>query len=43
MNPSSILLEVEPGRGLNCDTGIHLTTVRNIKVEKADKSRPQYF
>ena len=39
MNASGILIEVEPGRGLHCDTGIHLTTVRNIKEEKEHRPR----
>ena len=28
-----LTLEIEPGRGLHADTGIHLATVRNIKRE----------
>ena len=30
-DPQGIALEIEPGRGLHSDTGIHLTTVVNIK------------
>ena len=33
LNPEGMLIEVEPGRGIHCDTGIHLTTVRNVKHE----------
>lgn len=33
VDPSGIALEVEPGRGLFADAGIHLTTVRNVKHE----------
>lgn len=33
LDPNGLLIEVEPGRGIHCDTGIHLTTVRNIKHE----------
>lgn len=32
-DPKGIRLEIEPGRGIHADTGIHLTTVRNIKIE----------
>jgi len=39
MDAEGILLEVEPGRGLHCDTGIHLTTVRNIKEETENRPR----
>lgn len=39
MSSSGILIEVEPGRGLHSDTGIHLTTVRNIKEEKENRPR----
>jgi diaminopimelate decarboxylase len=31
---SGIRLELEPGRGLHADTGIHLATVRNLKEER---------
>lgn len=31
IDPAGILVEAEPGRGLYADTGVHLTTVRNIK------------
>jgi diaminopimelate decarboxylase len=33
MDPKGIALEVEPGRSLFSDAGIHLATVRNIKHE----------
>jgi len=39
MNASGITIEAEPGRGLHCDTGIHLTTVRNIKQETENRPR----
>jgi diaminopimelate decarboxylase len=39
MDSNGILLEVEPGRGLHCDTGIHLTTVRNVKEEENNRPR----
>ena len=32
-------LEIEPGRGLHSDAGIHLTTVRNLKYEKVGQPR----
>ncbi|MCX7057549.1 MAG: hypothetical protein NTZ79_10245 [Proteobacteria bacterium] len=32
-------LEIEPGRAIHCDTGIHLTTVRNIKRETRNIQR----
>ena len=32
-NWSDWTLEIEPGRGLHSDTGLHLTTVRNLKNE----------
>jgi diaminopimelate decarboxylase len=35
VDPSGIALEVEPGRGLFADAGLHLTTVRNVKRERA--------
>jgi diaminopimelate decarboxylase len=31
--PRGVVLEVEPGRGLYADAGIHLATVRNLKSE----------
>jgi diaminopimelate decarboxylase len=34
-----LTIEVEPGRGLHCDTGIHLTTVKNIKEENQNRPR----
>jgi diaminopimelate decarboxylase len=33
LNRDGVIFEVEPGRGIHCDTGIHLTTVRNLKTE----------
>ncbi len=39
MDPTGITIEVEPGRGLHCDTGIHLTTVHNIKEETENRPR----
>ena len=33
IEPDGIALEVEPGRGMFADAGIHLTTVRNVKHE----------
>ena len=39
MSPEGITIEVEPGRGLHCDTGVHLTTVRNIKEETENRPR----
>jgi len=32
-DPQGLTLEIEPGRGLHTDTGIHLTTVKNIKAD----------
>ncbi|MBY6197358.1 diaminopimelate decarboxylase family protein [Vibrio hangzhouensis] len=34
-----VVIEVEPGRGLHCDTGIHLTTVKNTKFEQMNRPR----
>jgi diaminopimelate decarboxylase len=39
MDPTGITLEIEPGRGLHCDTGIHLTTVHNVKEETENRPR----
>lgn len=39
MSPVGLLIEVEPGRGLHSDTGIHLSTVRNIKYETEHRPR----
>ncbi len=39
LDASGILIEVEPGRGLHCDTGIHLTSVHNVKEETATLPR----
>ena len=36
---AGITLEVEPGRGLHCDTGVHLTSVKNIKQEDGERAR----
>jgi len=38
LDASDLIVEVEPGRGIHCDTGIHLTTVRNLKVEEQNLS-----
>lgn len=32
-DPEGIRLELEPGRGIHADTGIHLSTVQNVKSE----------
>ena len=32
-DPSGITLELEPGRGIHADTGIHLTSVNNLKQD----------
>lgn len=32
-NPAGIRLEIEPGRGIHADTGIHLTRVKNLKSD----------
>jgi len=39
MDLSEVTLEVEPGRLLFADTGIHLATVRHIKVQQAPVQR----
>ena len=39
MDPTGITIEIEPGRGLHSDTGIHLTTVHNIKEEVENRPR----
>ncbi len=39
MNASGILIEVEPGRGLHTDTGVHLSRVCNIKEEQENRPR----
>ena len=31
VSPDGLVLQVEPGRSLHADTGIHLTTIRGIK------------
>lgn len=33
LDANGVIFEIEPGRGIHCDTGIHLTTVRNLKTE----------
>lgn len=33
LKTGGLLIEVEPGRGLHTDTGIHLSTIRNLKHE----------
>jgi len=32
-DPSGMRLEIEPGRGIHADTGIHLTVVKNLKTD----------
>lgn len=39
MPTQGITLEVEPGRALHTDTGIHLTTVKNVKEEQHNRPR----
>jgi diaminopimelate decarboxylase len=39
MDCRGITLEVEPGRGLHCDTGVHLTQVKNVKEESGRHAR----
>lgn len=39
LNAAGILIEVEPGRGIHSDTGIHLTTVKNVKSESKNLQR----
>jgi diaminopimelate decarboxylase len=34
LRAEGLRLEFEPGRAIHCDTGLHLTTVRNIKREQ---------
>lgn len=36
---SNWTLEIEPGRGLHSDTGVHLTTVKNLKYETVGQQR----
>ncbi len=38
-DPTGVTLEVEPGRGLHTDTGIHLATIRNVKEETIHRPR----
>ena len=33
LNTQGVVLEVEPGRGMFADAGIHLATVRNVKAQ----------
>lgn len=39
IDPAGIALEVEPGRSMFADTGVHLATVRNVKRERAPVDR----
>ena len=39
MDSEGITLEVEPGRGLHGDTGVHLTSVKNVKEETEHRPR----
>jgi diaminopimelate decarboxylase len=39
MDPAGIQIEFEPGRAIHCDTGIHLTTVRNVKHDTRNVER----
>ncbi len=39
VSPSGKVLEVEPGRSLYADVGIHLATVRNIKTQQRPVAR----
>ncbi len=34
LDSTNLVVEIEPGRGIHCDTGIHVTSVRNIKSEE---------
>jgi diaminopimelate decarboxylase len=36
---SDWILELEPGRGLHSDSGLHLTTVKNLKHEKSGREQ----
>ncbi len=36
LDHNGVVLEVEPGRGIHCDTGVHLSTVRYLKVEPTE-------
>jgi len=38
-DPEGITLELEPGRGLHTDTGIHLAAVKNVKEESEHRPR----
>ena len=37
LETNGLLIEVEPGRGIHCDTGVHLTTIRNTKHETRNR------
>jgi diaminopimelate decarboxylase len=39
LDPAGVTLEVEPGRSLYADTGLHLSTVRNIKQQSQPTSQ----
>jgi diaminopimelate decarboxylase len=39
IDPAGITLEVEPGRAIHGDTGIHLTGVQNLKCETMNRPR----
>ncbi len=39
LDPAGIVLEVEPGRSLYADAGVHLTTVRGLKHQRAPLAR----
>ena len=39
LDPQGITLEMEPGRGIYSDAGVHLTTVHNIKRESQNAPR----
>ena len=38
-DPAGITLEIEPGRGLHTDSGIHLAAVKNVKEEAVHRPR----
>ena len=37
LESNGLSIEVEPGRGIHSDTGIHLTTVKNMKHESRNQ------
>jgi len=39
INPAGKALEIEPGRGLFADTGVHLATVRGVKAQSEEPPR----